>query len=632
MRHRSWSVYFAGSVMVACGGGSRLDQISDPGPAFDVGGSASTRSSSTGGVVTLGIGGSASGGNRLTSGTSFVVEGGARPTGGTSSSAGGTTTATGGASSSGGSQSAGGTLPGTTGGASVTSGGTNPAGGSSPVGGQGGTAGLAGCVLFVTNSGNDSSSGTNWASALANVQPALIAATSRIQAGICASAEVWVAKGTYTPTYRTSTIDPRTATFKLAEKVALYGGFGGTESSRGSRDFTANVTTLSGDIGTVGDNSDNSYQVVTGANDATLDGFTITGGNANGAEVNGGPTGTAPEGGAGMMNANVAPKVAHCIFTGNRSTFTGAGMVNSSAGGPSPIISDCTFADNTSAFYGGGMYNYGSSPQITNCTFSGNSSQIGAGMYNGFSASPRIANCTFTRNNAKGSWGGGISNYQDSSPTIVNSTFLGNSAGTGGAIANQSNCSPKITNCTFSGNTASAGGAMYNFNSSYPVIVNSIFWADSAKSGIPEIRDDSALASVSFSIVSGGRSGTGNMDVDPQLNDDLTLKPASPAIDAGNCGAGISSTDILGKSRWDIASVTNKNSAVDIGAHEFQGTSGIDAISSSECAGSGGSGSTGGASSLGTGGTSTAAGGTTSTAAGGTTSSGGTSSLGTGAY
>ncbi len=77
--------------------------------------------------------------------------------------------------------------------------------------------------------------------------------------------------------------------------MALYGGFAGTETARSQRNPAANLTILSGDIDnndsqtpiitdltTVTGNDTNSYHVVTGATGATLDGFTITAGNANG--------------------------------------------------------------------------------------------------------------------------------------------------------------------------------------------------------------------------------------------------------------------------------------------------------------------------------------------------------------
>ena len=52
--------------------------------------------------------------------------------------------------------------------------------------------------------------------------------------------------------------------------MALYGGFVGTETDRSERNWVTNVTILSGDIGVVGDNSDNSYAVVTGTSGGWL--------------------------------------------------------------------------------------------------------------------------------------------------------------------------------------------------------------------------------------------------------------------------------------------------------------------------------------------------------------------------
>lgn len=106
-----------------------------------------------------------------------------------------------------------------------------------------------------------------------------VTAFSSLQAGIDAAAkqgggEVWVAKGTYKPTTGTD----RNASIQLRAGVAVYGGFAGTETERDQRDWERNPTILSGDIGKPGDPSDNSYHVVSGADDAVLDGFIITGG------------------------------------------------------------------------------------------------------------------------------------------------------------------------------------------------------------------------------------------------------------------------------------------------------------------------------------------------------------------
>ena len=95
-----------------------------------------------------------------------------------------------------------------------------------------------------------------------------------------------VANGTYLPDPN-GLADPREATFQLANGVTIEGGYAGCGAADpDERDFTVYETTLSGDIGTQGNNADNSYHVVTGSGtDATavLDGFTVTHGRANAA-------------------------------------------------------------------------------------------------------------------------------------------------------------------------------------------------------------------------------------------------------------------------------------------------------------------------------------------------------------
>jgi predicted outer membrane repeat protein len=182
--------------------------------------------------------------------------------------------------------------------------------------------------------------------------------------------QVWVAAGTYKPT----TLSSRFATFQLKTGVAIYGGFPADGGDWETRDWVNNLTTLSGDIGTLSVSTDNSYHVVTGSGvtaTAVLAGFTISGGNADG----------------------IPPH-----------------------------------------YYGGGMYNSSSSPTLTNVTFSTNSATRGGGMYND-SSSPTLTNVTFTGNSAT-NFGGGMYSTSSSSPTLTNVTFTGNSATYGGGLYN----------------------------------------------------------------------------------------------------------------------------------------------------------------------------------------------------
>ncbi|MHC4129439.1 MAG: right-handed parallel beta-helix repeat-containing protein [Planctomycetota bacterium] len=106
-------------------------------------------------------------------------------------------------------------------------------------------------------------------------------------------------------------------------------------------------------------------QCVTGeGSDTILEGFTITGGNANGSSLNG-------EGG-GMRALSSSPTVTDCTFSGNEAGQFGGGLYADSPYG-SPTVTNCTFSGN-SALEGGGMYTKtGSNQTVTDSAFCGNS-------------------------------------------------------------------------------------------------------------------------------------------------------------------------------------------------------------------------------------------------------------------
>ncbi len=238
----------------------------------------------------------------------------------------------------------------------------------------------------VPGGGNDD--GTSWANAYDDLQKALT------DANVVADDEVWVAEGTYKP----DASDPnnRSISFELVEGVRVYGRFAGTETCHFQRDWTANQTILSADIGTPDDQNDNSYHVVVGADGAILDGFTITGGYANGKY----PT---PESwGGGMYNDRSSPTVTHCMISGNFANAGGGGMYNQ--WNSSPTVNNCIFSGNLSNNTGGGMSNNGyygfNAPIVTNCTFSGNSAAYGGGGMRNYYSSPIVTNCIFSGNHA----------------------------------------------------------------------------------------------------------------------------------------------------------------------------------------------------------------------------------------
>jgi hypothetical protein len=242
-------------------------------------------------------------------------------------------------------------------------------------------------ILYVNAAAPNGGDGLSWGTAFNKLQDALTLA------GQCAGVtEIWVAQGAYKPDQGAGyTPGNRSHSFVMKNGVAIYGGFNGTESLRSQRNWVANVTTLSGDIGTTGNNSDNSYHVIanSGLNStAVLDGFSITGGNANG--------GSFDSFGGGMSNIESSPAVTNCSFSGN-SASNGGSMFNIES---SPAVTNCSFSGNSADGFGGGMYNIYSSPAVINCSFFGNSAGGGGGgMFNSF-APPTVTNCIIWGNSS----------------------------------------------------------------------------------------------------------------------------------------------------------------------------------------------------------------------------------------
>ena len=332
-----------------------------------------------------------------------------------------------------------------------------------------------------------------WApgTAYTDIQAALTAASS--------GDEIWVAAATYTPT---STTD-RTISFALKNGVGVYGGFVGTETMRSQRDPVANVTTLSGDIGTAGNSLDNSYHVVT--TDASvsasgvLDGFTITGGQADGNPASN------QDRGAGVWLNGGSPSFNGLVVTGNFASAQGGSIRLTNA---SPTILNVSVVSNSVAFGGGG-----------------------AGIFSGGGSTLYLQNGIVRSNVISGSSTGGGGIETAGTTTLVNCVVAQNSPnGIQTNLAGGNNNA--IKDSTFTANNPGYGLAL--FNSTGNVIQNSIFWGDASG----EIFNDglSSFSAEYSDFQGGGVAGTGNVNADPLFlgaPSDLRLGPGSPAVDAG---------------------------------------------------------------------------------------------------
>ncbi|WP_193213240.1 beta strand repeat-containing protein [Luteolibacter marinus] len=321
-------------------------------------------------------------------------------------------------------------------------------------------------VLYVdANVSGGTGDGSSWANAFPFLQDALDAATA------AAGAEIRVAGGTYHPDDGASvTANDPAAVFRMANDVALYGGYaGGGMPAPDLRDPDTWPSILSGDLADddgalpVGTNSSHVVAAETVDKTAILDGFTVTGG------VN-------YLGSALVCFFDSAPRISNCRFTGNHATEA----VN---------LSDPLFANQGSfptadtGFYDGlggcvvSIHNFGDAlgsetyppglvgPLITDCVVSGNSAQIAAGYWAPLGiglAVTTVDGCDISDNDATLAPEGGVGGIGLllSNTNILRCRISGNAGGTGGVYVVENGPSV-IANTLISGNTGWAGGILF---------------------------------------------------------------------------------------------------------------------------------------------------------------------------
>ena len=356
---------------------------------------------------------------------------------------------------------------------------------------------------------SSSASGLNNGSSWVNAYNSLQTALSNASPGH----QLWVVAGIYKPT----PVNNPDSSFNLKNGVKIYGGFNGTETGLNQRNWKTNITILSGDI----DNND---------------------------------------------LASPADIVSDII--GYNSKHILRIKIIDSAAVLDGFIITAGCANDTTPTEGGGAINIDTSYiTIANCTFQANKTygSLGGGAIHNMDGSPKFINCKFINNTAGGVGGAFKTKY--GSPVFTGCLFLNNkNLYSGGGAIQESSAFIKLNNCTFVGNDSIA----LRNNASHATVTNCIFWANI---GGEIVDEGTSVATVSYSIVNGGYTGTGNSGADPLFVDQsaghFQLSSTSPAINAGKSdtsGLFLNAYDLDGNNRIEGA-------FIDIGAFEYQSVS-----------------------------------------------------------
>lgn len=311
--------------------------------------------------------------------------------------------------------------------------------------------GTAPKTVYINAAATGANDGSTWTNAYTSLWPAIN--------NICADT-VKVAAGIYKPA-----LFSRDSAFLLQHNKVFLGGYPATgNATDAQRNPVLHPTVLSGNIGSLSDSTDNSFQVVVISNAdtaVTLDGFVIQDG------YNLGQT-------AGLRIFFSKTTVRNCVVQNNTGEWgTGIGAV----GFKRLHISNTIIQKNRAKYRGGGMFlspaEHGVQTVIENSVIAHN--VAGSAGFSGFGGGIYLDGNTSAY--AKGVRFNNLIFYNNTAESI---------AGRGGGLYNFGLYKTAITNCTFVGNRAGVvlGSAIYNewqYNqdSDWPSIYNSVFKSNS---------------------------------------------------------------------------------------------------------------------------------------------------------
>ena len=273
---------------------------------------------------------------------------------------------------------------------------------------------------------------------------------------------------------------------------------------------------------------------------------------------------------------------AHCSFIENIAK-RGGGVNIHGASGMSTSLADCSFIGNEASEIGGGFHvESGYIATFTNSVFRANKAPSGGG-FSILAGGGLFKNCVFTENSASPNYrtgliandqydagsfannnrgggayihnarlllmecdfygnsaneeGGGLYTSRSSfrkSPILTNCTITGNRAPVGGGVFSDRAFAVALHNCTISGNRADYGAGVYSTSS--PQLQNCIVWGNEAAIDGQVYEGELGWSmEITYSAISGGYTGEGNIDVDPLFVDpgywDINETPEDPNDD-----------------------------------------------------------------------------------------------------
>ncbi len=204
------------------------------------------------------------------------------------------------------------------------------------------------------------------------------------------------------------------------------------------------------------------------------------------------------------------------------------------------LVYNCALITNYASVYGGGAYKV----TLSDCTIIGNHA-VGSGIpgtgFGGQGAGGgaelcNLQNCVISSNYADQDSGGGAQNCNATNCVFIqNSSYLNGGAAAGG----------RLVNCTVSKNTSSGYSTGYGAAVNSATLINSLVYGNFSRTSYPNTNYNSCT--LSYCDADPLPTGTGNMDVNPQLlADGIHLAATSPVIGQGNAAV-VSGADIDGQ-------------------------------------------------------------------------------------